>query len=71
MFDVNTIVKEALEKKRWNYKELAEATGFTPGHINNLLHGHKGYTEKTIKILFDALGVKIQVKGGGSSARNN
>lgn len=58
--DFRKAIKEAMESKGINQKQLAEAVGSYQSHISAYLNGKRGFPSEKIEKMFDALGLEIK-----------
>ena len=60
--NINSVVIQRMQELNMNKTQLAQATGYTPQYITNLINGNKRWNEDVMLKVFEVLGIDIEFK---------
>jgi predicted XRE-type DNA-binding protein len=58
--DIRQIIIDRMAQKRINQAQLSELTGLMRPRINAYLRGHRGFTDRSLTRMFEALDLEIR-----------
>ncbi len=62
ILDATEGIWEALEKRKWNKKRLADALGTSRAHVTQLLNGSRNMTLRTLSDIAFSLGMRVAIR---------